>query len=250
MIRRRCAPYNSSRWAGFPTQEGRQRVSAHVVPKAHAVLGATTTRRRRSNRVGGRSVDDDRRAGRGRRQDPRARRRSAHATDHGASRRRTVAPSTSPPSTISARTRASRCSPPPPSVPARLVITQGNDTGAGARDRRPARPTRSVARSTTTSCSPTSRCRASTSICATRTARGCSSIAARGNGTLVNGNVEDAPFMLANGDTIEIGNTMFRFDNPNGVSARSRETSISTSKKRSRRRSPASRWGVSPSRHP
>jgi pSer/pThr/pTyr-binding forkhead associated (FHA) protein len=38
-----------------------------------------------------------------------------------------------------------------------------------------------------------------------------------GNGTLVNGNVEDQPFLLANGDTIEIGNTSFRFDNPNGV---------------------------------
>jgi len=38
-----------------------------------------------------------------------------------------------------------------------------------------------------------------------------------GNGTLVNGNVEDQPFMLANGDTIEIGNTSFRFDNPNGA---------------------------------
>ena len=38
-----------------------------------------------------------------------------------------------------------------------------------------------------------------------------------GNGTLVNGNVEDQPFMLANGDTIEIGNTMFRFEIPNGI---------------------------------
>jgi len=38
-----------------------------------------------------------------------------------------------------------------------------------------------------------------------------------GNGTLVNGNVEDQPFLLANGDTIEIGNTSFRFDNPNGA---------------------------------
>ncbi len=37
-----------------------------------------------------------------------------------------------------------------------------------------------------------------------------------GNGTVVNGNVEDQPFMLANGDTIEIGNTSFRFDHPNG----------------------------------
>lgn len=36
-----------------------------------------------------------------------------------------------------------------------------------------------------------------------------------GNGTVVNGNVEDNPFMLASGDTIEIGNTVFRFDQPN-----------------------------------
>lgn len=33
-----------------------------------------------------------------------------------------------------------------------------------------------------------------------------------GNGTLVNGNVEDQPFPLANGDHIEIGNTTFRFE--------------------------------------
>lgn len=33
-----------------------------------------------------------------------------------------------------------------------------------------------------------------------------------GNGTVVNGNLEDNPFMLANGDMIEIGNTTFRFD--------------------------------------
>ena len=31
-----------------------------------------------------------------------------------------------------------------------------------------------------------------------------------GNGTVVNGNLEDHPFMLANGDAIEIGNTIFR----------------------------------------
>jgi pSer/pThr/pTyr-binding forkhead associated (FHA) protein len=37
-----------------------------------------------------------------------------------------------------------------------------------------------------------------------------------GNGTVVNGNIEDQPFLLANGDTIEIGNTSFRFDHPNG----------------------------------
>ncbi|MEO6772323.1 MAG: FHA domain-containing protein [Kofleriaceae bacterium] len=33
-----------------------------------------------------------------------------------------------------------------------------------------------------------------------------------GNGTVVNGNLEDNPFMLANGDVIEIGTTTFRFD--------------------------------------
>jgi len=36
-----------------------------------------------------------------------------------------------------------------------------------------------------------------------------------GNGTVVNGNIEDNPFMLASGDSIEIGNTVFRFDQPN-----------------------------------
>jgi len=44
-----------------------------------------------------------------------------------------------------------------------------------------------------------------------------------GNGTVVNGNIEDNPFMLANGDVIEIGNTQFRFDLPNGA-PRSHET--------------------------
>ena len=39
-----------------------------------------------------------------------------------------------------------------------------------------------------------------------------------GNGTVVNGNLEDNPFLLANGDVIEIGNTVFRFDHPNGAS--------------------------------
>ena len=38
-----------------------------------------------------------------------------------------------------------------------------------------------------------------------------------GNGTLINGNVEDAPFLLAHGDQIEIGNTTFRFDIPTGI---------------------------------
>ncbi len=38
-----------------------------------------------------------------------------------------------------------------------------------------------------------------------------------GNGTVVNGNLEDNPFMLANGDVIEIGNTVFRCDQPNAA---------------------------------
>jgi hypothetical protein len=36
-----------------------------------------------------------------------------------------------------------------------------------------------------------------------------------GNGTVVNGNIEDQPFVLMNGDAIEIGNTTFRFDHAN-----------------------------------
>jgi pSer/pThr/pTyr-binding forkhead associated (FHA) protein len=38
-----------------------------------------------------------------------------------------------------------------------------------------------------------------------------------GNGTVVNGNVEDNPFMLATGDVIEIGNTVFRFEQDKGA---------------------------------
>jgi hypothetical protein len=37
-----------------------------------------------------------------------------------------------------------------------------------------------------------------------------------GNGTVVNNQIEDAPFTLANGDSIEIGNTQFRIEIPNG----------------------------------
>lgn len=40
-----------------------------------------------------------------------------------------------------------------------------------------------------------------------------------GNGTVVNGNVEDNPFMLASGDVIEIGNTVFRFEQEKGATA-------------------------------
>ncbi len=45
-----------------------------------------------------------------------------------------------------------------------------------------------------------------------------------GNGTVVNGNLEDNPFMLATGDVIEIGNTVFRFDQPNGAPRESAAT--------------------------
>ncbi|MDQ3369007.1 MAG: FHA domain-containing protein, partial [Myxococcota bacterium] len=38
-----------------------------------------------------------------------------------------------------------------------------------------------------------------------------------GNGTVINGSIEDQPFVLATGDLIEIGNTTFRFEQPNGV---------------------------------
>jgi pSer/pThr/pTyr-binding forkhead associated (FHA) protein len=47
-----------------------------------------------------------------------------------------------------------------------------------------------------------------------------------GNGTVVNDNLEDNPFMLANGDVIEIGNTVFRFDQPEGT-PRPRKASFS-----------------------
>jgi hypothetical protein len=47
-----------------------------------------------------------------------------------------------------------------------------------------------------------------------------------GNGTVVNGNIEDNPFMLANGDLIEIGNTVFRFEHPNGHSRRQQSLEV------------------------
>jgi pSer/pThr/pTyr-binding forkhead associated (FHA) protein len=49
-----------------------------------------------------------------------------------------------------------------------------------------------------------------------------------GNGTVINGNIEDAPFMLANGDSIEIGNTTFRYDNPNSVPRNAFQDSVGT----------------------
>ena len=45
-----------------------------------------------------------------------------------------------------------------------------------------------------------------------------------GNGTVVNGNIEDNPFMLATGDLIEIGNTVFRFEDAAGPPRRSMQS--------------------------
>lgn len=105
---------------------------------------------------------------------------------------------------------------PPPAEPARLIITAGNDAGADIQ----VIPGKSytIGRAIDNDV-------VLTDIAVSRKHfdlkydGGAWILADRGsgNGTLVNGNVEDAPFMLANGDTIEIGNTIFRFDNANGV---------------------------------
>ena len=62
-----------------------------------------------------------------------------------------------------------------------------------------------------------------------------------GNGTVVNGNLEDNPFMLANGDVIEIGNTTFRFELPNGPARVLPTYDVSLDDDTRSRRSPASR---------
>ncbi|HEV7559271.1 MAG TPA: FHA domain-containing protein [Kofleriaceae bacterium] len=106
--------------------------------------------------------------------------------------------------------------PPPPSEPARLLITQGNDSGAELQVM-PGK-TYTIGRAIDNDV-------VLTDIAVSRkhfdlTFEGSAWVLVdrgSGNGTLVNGNVEDQPFMLANGDTIEIGNTIFRFDNANGV---------------------------------
>ncbi len=47
-----------------------------------------------------------------------------------------------------------------------------------------------------------------------------------GNGTVVNGNIEDHPYKLASGDSIEIGNTTFRFDLPQPIAPRAASYSV------------------------
>ena len=47
-----------------------------------------------------------------------------------------------------------------------------------------------------------------------------------GNGTVVNGNIEDHPYKLASGDAIEIGNTTFRFDLPQPIAPRASSYSV------------------------
>lgn len=99
---------------------------------------------------------------------------------------------------------------PPPSV-ARLLITQGNDTGRQL-EVRPGK-TYTVGRGVDNDL-------VLTDITASRKhfdlqhLNGSWILADRGsgNGTLVNSRIEDAPFLLASGDTIEVGNTAFRFE--------------------------------------
>ncbi|MEO8705043.1 MAG: FHA domain-containing protein, partial [Kofleriaceae bacterium] len=104
----------------------------------------------------------------------------------------------------------------PPSIMARLVITMGNDTGQEIEIIPGKNYTigRSIDNDVVLTDIAVSRKHFDL-----RHENGTWVLADRGsgNGTVVNGNLEDQPFMLANGDTIEIGNTTFKFDNPNGV---------------------------------
>lgn len=99
---------------------------------------------------------------------------------------------------------------PPPSA-ARLVITQGNDAGRQL-DVRPGK-TYTVGRGIDNDLVLTD-ITASRKHFEIRHENGAWILADRasGNGTLINSRIEDAPFMLAAGDTIEVGNTAFRFE--------------------------------------
>lgn len=99
---------------------------------------------------------------------------------------------------------------PPPSV-ARLVVTGGNDSGRSL-EVRPGK-TYTVGRGIDNDMVLTD-ITASRKHFDVRNENGSWILADRGsgNGTLVNSRIEDAPFMLASGDTIEVGNTAFRFD--------------------------------------
>jgi Inner membrane component of T3SS, cytoplasmic domain len=104
---------------------------------------------------------------------------------------------------------------PPPKI-ARLVITQGNDIGQ-AIDVRPGK-TYTIGRGIDNDLVLTDMT-VSRKHFDLRNDDGTWVLADRGsgNGTLVNSHLEDAPFVLATGDVIEIGNTIFRFEQPNGV---------------------------------
>jgi hypothetical protein len=99
---------------------------------------------------------------------------------------------------------------PPPSV-ARLVVTGGNDSGRSL-EVRPGK-TYTVGRGVDNDLVLTD-ITASRKHFDVRSENGSWILVDRGsgNGTLVNSRIEDAPFMLASGDTIEVGNTAFRFD--------------------------------------
>jgi len=100
---------------------------------------------------------------------------------------------------------------PPSCAPARLVITAGNDTGV-AQDLL-AGKSYTIGRGLGNDLVLTD-IAVSRKHFDLRNAEGSWVIVDRGsgNGTVVNGNLEDNPFMLANGDVIEIGTTTFRFD--------------------------------------
>jgi pSer/pThr/pTyr-binding forkhead associated (FHA) protein len=104
----------------------------------------------------------------------------------------------------------------PPPIVARLVITQGNDSGQALEVR--AGKTYTIGRGIDNDLVLTD-IAVSRKHFDVRNDNGAWVIADRGsgNGTLVNQRIEDAPFVLASGDVIEIGNTSFRFDVPNGV---------------------------------
>jgi hypothetical protein len=104
----------------------------------------------------------------------------------------------------------------PPPMVARLVITQGNDSGQ-ALEVRPGK-TYTIGRGVDNDL-VLSDIAVSRKHFDVRHERGSWVLADRGsgNGTLVNNRIEDAPFTLASGDVIEIGNTSFRFDLPNGA---------------------------------
>jgi hypothetical protein len=103
---------------------------------------------------------------------------------------------------------------PPSLANARLVVTQGNDTGQ-ALEAAPGK-TYTIGRAIDNDFVLTD-IAVSRKHFDLRQEAGAWVLADRGsgNGTLINSNLEDQPFLLANGDVIEIGNTVFRFEQAN-----------------------------------